>query len=61
MTSEDFVSDTAEGFVSATAKLGIEGIKKLVEKLKNKKIAFVQDEKTIERVRNFLNRWREKN
>lgn len=54
MSSDDPVSSATEGFTSATIKLGIEGIKKLVDKFRNRKIAFVQDSTTIEKVKEDL-------
>lgn len=52
--SDDPVSSAVEGLASATFRLGIDGIKKLIDKFKNKKIAFVQDEATLEKVKEDL-------
>jgi len=54
MSLDNSVSDVAEGAFSATFKLGINGLKTLVQKFRDRKIAFIQDEKTLEKVREDL-------
>jgi hypothetical protein len=55
MSFDEPISDVTEGVIKASIKLGIEGIRKLVEKFRDRKIAFVQDKKTIEKVKEDLN------
>ncbi len=52
--SDDPIARAAEGAAKAVINKGIDFIKTLAQKFKNRKIAFVQDKKTLENVREDL-------
>ena len=55
MPSENFVKDVAEGITKAVLEFSSEKINSFVKKLKEGKLAFIQEKKTIELVKELYN------
>ncbi len=54
MVLGDAISGAVEGAISTGIKLGIEGVKRLIQKFKDRKIIFVQDTETLNQVKEEL-------